>query len=108
MIREEVRDDQHRSLLGLTQTGRASACRTGCPTQDHESYAQCLKATTYHTLMGEAHDKIVAHDSELAAYRNARRQGIQPASTRSKDIEAAVTLSQAMDKPFDAKKGLLQ
>jgi hypothetical protein len=41
-------------------------------------------------------------DGELQAYRNARAQGIQPASTQMKDIKAAVAASNHFGKAFKA------
>jgi hypothetical protein len=41
-------------------------------------------------------------DGELQAYRNARAQGIQPASTQMKDINAAVAASNHFGKAFKA------
>lgn len=49
-------------------------------------------------------------DAELQAYRNARAQGIQPASTQMKDIQAAVEISNVAGKSFQADlpgKGLI-
>ena len=41
-------------------------------------------------------------DGELQAYRDARAQGIQPASTKMKDIKAAVAASNHFGKAFKA------
>lgn len=46
-----------------------------------------------------------AWNAELKEYRDARSQGIQPATTKTRDIRAAVALSNAVDKPFDATTG---
>jgi len=43
-----------------------------------------------------------AWNSELDLYDAARRQGIQPASTKREHIEAAIEVSQITQKPFDA------
>ena len=45
-----------------------------------------------------------AHDKELGSYYDALRQGIEPVSTRKKDIDAAVRLSNDMGTAFDANK----
>jgi hypothetical protein len=42
-----------------------------------------------------------AHDKELQSYYDATRQGIEPRSTKSKDIDAAVKLSNEAGKAFD-------
>ena len=41
------------------------------------------------------------HDKELQSYYDATRQGIEPRSTKSKDIDAAVKLSNEAGKAFD-------
>ncbi len=55
--------------------------------------------------VGEArHDGIMTaqqHDKELGSYYDALRQGIEPISTRQKDIDAAVRLSNDTGVAFD-------
>jgi hypothetical protein len=41
-------------------------------------------------------------DKELDAYKAARKQGIQPASTKMKDIKKAVDISNSVGKAYDA------
>lgn len=41
-------------------------------------------------------------DGELSAYRDARSQGIQPKSTRMKDIKAAIEISNKTGVAFQA------
>lgn len=86
-----------------------SVCRSGCDTQDHSSYAECLRAARVGIAAGESAPASIAQgkrwEKELTTYADARRQGIQPASTKQKDINAAVALSNKVDKPFDATNG---
>ena len=42
-----------------------------------------------------------AHDKELGSYYSALRQGIEPVSTKQKDIDAAVRLSNDTGKAFN-------
>lgn len=42
-----------------------------------------------------------AHDKELGSYYDAIRQGIEPVSTKQKDIDAAVAASNTAGKAFD-------
>jgi len=42
-----------------------------------------------------------AHDKELSSYYSALRQGIEPVSTKQKDIDAAVRLSNDTGKAFN-------
>ena len=53
------------------------------------------------------HDNIPSakqHDKELGSYYDAIRQGIEPVSTKQKDIDAAVRLSNDMGVAFDGNK----
>lgn len=75
-------------------------CRSGCRTKDHASYHECLRAantTTYLASPSKGLDGTAQKrwDKELADYRSARRQGIQPDGTTSRKIEEAVRLSDA-------------
>ena len=54
-----------------------------------------------------ARDGRSAWDSELDAYRDARRQGVQPAGTKMPQIREAMALSECVGKAFDATDGSL-
>ena len=43
-------------------------------------------------------------DSELAAYKRAREQGIQPAGTSMKKVQEALKASDTLGKPYNAEK----
>lgn len=84
------------------------ACASSCKTQDHASYGACLRSkglavtgleSTNPSFTREA---TKAWDSDLDAYSAAVKQGIQPASTQRKHIDAAVEVSQQLQLPFDA------
>lgn len=47
-----------------------------------------------------------AWDAELQAYRNARAQGIQPSSTKMRDIQVAEEISNRSGKAFKADDSL--
>jgi hypothetical protein len=84
-----------------------SNCRSGCKTQDHQSYSDCLQeanfgfAGCFPTRQGWDKDKEKRDNSEIQSYWDATRQGIEPRSTRQKDIDAAVKLSNEAGKAFD-------
>lgn len=63
------------------------------------------KARNLQLSVGEArHDGVMTakqHDKELGSYYDALRQGIEPVSTRTKDIQAAVRLSNETGVAFD-------
>ena len=44
-------------------------------------------------------------DQEISAYRAARKQGVQPMTTKMPDITAAMELSDRAGKAFDATAG---
>jgi len=63
------------------------------------------KLGTLELSRGDArHDGVMsakAHDKELGSYYDALRQGIEPISTKTKDIQAAVRLSNDTGVAFD-------
>lgn len=63
------------------------------------------KLGTLQLSRGDArHDGVMSakkHDKELGSYYDALRQGIEPVSTKTKDIEAAVRLSNDTGVAFD-------
>ena len=87
-----------------------SNCRSGCKTQDHDSYSDCLQSANlafagcFPTRQGWDKDKEKKDNKEIQSYWDATRQGIEPRSTRQKDIDAAVRLSNEAGKAFDGTK----
>lgn len=74
------------------------ACRTGCKTKDHGSYAECLQAAGVGTFLvraskGEDGTAQKKWDKELDSYRAARKEGIQPDGTKQDKIDEARRLS---------------
>lgn len=51
------------------------------------------KASTLSVLDGQIRTWAHTQEKELTSYRDARKQGIQPRSTRSADIQTAVRAS---------------
>lgn len=82
------------------------ACRTGCPTQDHENWGVCLRASNLELSTGDANNRKTmsskAYSNELNAYSDAIRQGVEPATTNMKDIKSAMKLSEMAGKAFDS------
>lgn len=75
-----------------------TTCRSGCPTQSHASYAECLRDSgirVAYTNSANGYDltKQKRWDQELSDYREARRQGIQPDGTTRRAIDKAVRIS---------------
>lgn len=73
-------------------------CTSGCATQDHASYAQCLQSKGVRvafcdSVNGSDATRQRHWDADLELYRSARRQGIQPDSTNRPQVEKALKLS---------------
>lgn len=79
-----------------------SNCRSGCKTQDHESWGECARSANIGITNEVAAASIKNTDKELSAYRDARKLGIQPASTKMKDIKKAVRASDAIGRAAKA------
>jgi len=81
------------------------ACRTGCKTRDHSSYAECLRAGLPRIAYANSANNMdysaqKAWDRELDSYREAKAEGLQPASTKQRDIDAAKRISDATGTPY--------
>lgn len=86
-----------------------SACRSGCPTQDHKSWGDCARAAnlryawlTSQTGLSRTADKASEH--ELQEYRDLRKQGIQPAGTTRRALEEAKRTSDLVGKAYNAEQ----
>lgn len=65
-----------------------SRCRTGCLTQNHDSWGACARAANLSTMVGEGVQINKQGEKDLEAYRRARAQGLQPQSVRRPFVEA--------------------
>lgn len=76
---------------------RGQHCSAGCRTRDHFTWGECVKAknavVAYAGIGGGDYTEQQKWDRELAAYRDARRQGIQPEGTTMKRIHEALDAS---------------
>lgn len=81
------------------------ACRTGCSTKDHVSYAECLRAAAVrvdpviNSPLQFAYEKT---RSDLAAYRTARANGISPAGTTVEKVRQAEAASKVLGRAYDS------
>lgn len=83
------------------------ACSSGCPTQNHASFGECLRSKNLKTAVsipGKGYDRAVQSqwDKRINSYKQARAEGIQPQSTRSADIKRAVAVSDATGSAYQA------
>lgn len=75
-------------------------CRSGCKTQDHVTWGECLRDAGVGTYLASPSKGLDGTrqkkwDQELELYRRARREGIQPDSTNLPDIQRAMKASDA-------------
>lgn len=76
----------------------------------HETYGACLRAKNLRVAYCQSSRNLDASaektkERELDLYAAARRQGIQPASTFTRDVRRALDASDATGTAFDAGKG---
>lgn len=67
------------------------SCRTGCLTQDHSSWGACARAADFQVDVHGLQNRNVELDKDrrLSRYEDARRQGLQPKTTKWTDVRAA-------------------
>jgi hypothetical protein len=70
-----------------------SKCRSGCRTQDHASWGECAQAANFSIGDAGKQRQMKNSENELNAYKDARKAGIQPASTKMADVQKAVRMS---------------
>lgn len=79
------------------------ACRTGCKTKDHESYAACMRdAGVRVAYCGQGGGDATTQkkwDKEIDSYFDAVKQGIQPSGSRKHQIEKAVKIANETGTP---------
>lgn len=82
------------------------ACRTGCPTQDCESYAACCRTISVAkvSIAAAAHGPQTARQwqADIDHFRAARRQGINPAGSSRAHVDAALEASDRTGTAFKA------
>lgn len=78
--------------------------------QGHETFGACLRAKNIRigycqSSRGLDASSEKSKERELADYKDARRQGVQPASTFTKDVREAMDVSDRTGVAYDAAKG---
>lgn len=72
---------------------RTSKCSSGCLTQDHKSWGECLRSKNL-KLSPHVNDSYSAGqkawDRELDNYESAVRQGLNPSGTKQHHVDAAM------------------
>lgn len=68
-------------------------CSSGCPTQDHRSYAECLRSKRIGTM--DLGGSVPSHTEQKRwtavnnKYRQAKRDGLQPSAVSERAVNAA-------------------
>jgi len=81
-------------------------CRSGCPTQDHASYGECLRGAAIRIAYTNSvngwdatREKRWRRENDL--YADAVKQGIEPSSTLTPAIRAALDWSDQHGRAYD-------
>lgn len=88
-------------------TDLGANCSSKCATKDHATFGECMRSKALHVAYcnsadGKDYSAQKRADVELDRYAAARAEGIQPASTKTGAINAAVAASDAQGKAFVA------
>lgn len=84
------------------------ACTSGCPTQDHRSWGECMRSKKVRTsalMQGwKGGDRSTQNkwDRDLDAFEAAVKQGITPRSTHRADTDFAVRKSNETGEAYAA------
>lgn len=69
------------------------ACSSSCPTQDHESWGECVRSKNIKAQWlggtGASQSEQKAWDRENTRYETAIKEGVQPQGVGHKAIDAA-------------------
>jgi hypothetical protein len=84
-------------------------CRAGCKTQDHSSYADCLRQSGLrvgytNSAAGWDRTKQKAWDNELVRFRSLESQGIPPIGTTHAEMDRTMRSIETMQKVEAADK----
>lgn len=69
------------------------SCSTACPTQDHKSWGECVRSKGLQlspAINDQYGTRQRAWDRELDNYQSAVSQGLEPAGTKQRHIDAAL------------------
>lgn len=77
-----------------------------CSCGNHETFGACVRAKNIRVGYCKSHVGLDAtaeknKDRELALYRSAREQGVQPSGTRAAQTRLALDVSDATGRPFN-------
>ncbi len=73
-------------------------CTSNCPTKDHKTWGECMRAKNLRvaycqSAAGRDYSSQKKWDRDLQAYRDVRKEGIQPEGTTRGHVEMAKKIS---------------
>lgn len=78
-------------------------CSSSCVTKDHATFGECMRSKNLNLNPNLADtNKTISTERELAAYRDARRQGVRPDGTTMAKVEQAMKISEATGRAYGA------
>lgn len=80
-------------------------CRSGCREGGHATWGECARAANLKVsavMESEHTDAWRKTETDLAAYRTARANGIQPGGTTVEKVRQAENATRLLGKPYDA------
>lgn len=81
------------------------SCRSGCATQDHSSYAECLRSArvTVNAVINSPNQWMFEQTKkDLPAYEKAKAAGITPGGTSLEKVKQAQAATDMLGRPYDA------
>lgn len=80
----------------MSRRVKGKNCSSRCLTRDHKTFGECMRAKGLQLTPNLSNTQATkSWDGELQAYRDARRQGVQPRGTKMAQIEEAMKISDA-------------
>lgn len=80
---------------------KGARCSSACLTRDHRTFGECMRSKNLQLNPNLADTSASKKwDSELESYRNARRQGVQPAGTTQAKVDEAMRISDITGKAY--------
>lgn len=78
------------------------ACSSSCPTRNHASFGECLRAKRLTVADPAAHKFNQNQIRQMDAYVDARKAGLQPETVFKKDVDFAWRETERTGKPYRA------
>lgn len=79
-------------------------CSSGCATQNHSSWGECVRSKGLEVADVAAHKFNQFRNRELDNYVNARKAGLQPETVFKKDVDQAWKITDKTGTPYRADK----